>query len=575
MHRRSSRSFLATSADRVVVSPPPEPLSASPSPSPREGGTRADGMPLSKDHFFNVRTPPGTSVDEVIDALEALIGTPEIYSVQHFGRLDFQVGVNSLPAVQVLLDCGGLRLGTHVSQLIPVARQVPSVPCLYLPSFVPHNEVADYRTGTRHIKMDMRSDNPLPNFARVSGHRATFEYTACGVLVHRTDTCTAACRRCGGAHASVDCTARKSYIMAAAMDVDEFPILGRTSATEQSRLTTLRRAKRRMPRDTVDEREAGGIQAKASAPTAASETQHAKGEASEINEEGAASMRSMDERSHPTQATHTQATAAAPVGSCSGADEHGLRRASASDGEGDDDAVSATSWAPVDDTTAEENRLERGRSDSTEVRSVAAEGPQCGKALSLEEKPTQEGGSEIPQSWWDKGGVEEMGGSRSWQPSRSDEPSGSAEPENTKTLGEQDALQSALSSHMLKAASQRGRASQQSGREEEPHGDRKGGSVRKPADTATLPGTRRNSGEEPAETSSFEEQQPGELVIDEHAPTPPGTPKRTTSTTPTQPRGTDTAPAETAPRCSGLQARALTDVPSAALRRRVEKLQRG
>ncbi|KAH6945480.1 hypothetical protein HPB50_008719 [Hyalomma asiaticum] len=204
-------------------------------------------------------------------------------------RRKSSVGVNSLRAVQVLLDCGGLRLGTHVSQLIPVARQVASVTCLYLPSFVPDNEVVNslksfgttlkiegarykdrptIRTGTRHIRMDMRSDNPLPNFARVSGHRATFEYRGvrrlcrccnleghiraqcdtpycvrCGVFGHRTDTCTAACRRCGGAHASVDCTARKSYSMAAAMEVDEFPTLGRTPATEQSRLTTLRRAK--------------------------------------------------------------------------------------------------------------------------------------------------------------------------------------------------------------------------------------------------------------------------------------------------------------------------------------------
>ncbi|KAH6919660.1 hypothetical protein HPB50_029352 [Hyalomma asiaticum] len=286
-----------------VLSPPTEPLSAS--PSPREGGKWADAMPPPKEHFLNVRTPPGISVDEVIDALEALIGVPEIY-----------IGVSSLRAVQVLLDCGGLRLGTHVSQLVPVARQVAGVTCLYLPSFVPDNEVVNslksfgttlkieearykdrptIRTGTRHIKMDMMSDNPLPNFAQVSGHRATFEYRGmrrlcrrcnleghiraqcdapycvrCGVFGHRTDTYTAACRRCGGAHASVDCTARKSYSMAAAIEVDEFPILGRTPATEQSRLTTLHRAKRPMPRDTGDEREAGGIPAKASAQAAAS-----------------------------------------------------------------------------------------------------------------------------------------------------------------------------------------------------------------------------------------------------------------------------------------------------------------
>ncbi|KAH6946569.1 hypothetical protein HPB50_014043 [Hyalomma asiaticum] len=63
------------------------------SPSPREGGTLADTMPSAKEHF-NTRTLPGTSVDEIIDALEALVGTPEIYSLQHPGGQDFQVGVN-------------------------------------------------------------------------------------------------------------------------------------------------------------------------------------------------------------------------------------------------------------------------------------------------------------------------------------------------------------------------------------------------------------------------------------------------------------------------------------------------
>ncbi|KAL1444933.1 hypothetical protein MTO96_045304 [Rhipicephalus appendiculatus] len=42
-------------------------------------------MPPPKEHFFNVRTPLGTSVDEVIDATETLVGLQEIYSVQHHG----------------------------------------------------------------------------------------------------------------------------------------------------------------------------------------------------------------------------------------------------------------------------------------------------------------------------------------------------------------------------------------------------------------------------------------------------------------------------------------------------------
>ncbi|KAH8019959.1 hypothetical protein HPB51_023624 [Rhipicephalus microplus] len=106
--------------------------------------------------------------------------------------------------------------------------------------------------------MDMRLENPLRNFTRVGGHKETFEYRGvklvcrrcnqeghfkahcdiphcarCRVCGHRTDTCTKPCRRCGGAHASLDCTTKKSYSMTAGMDIDEFPILGPAPATDQ------------------------------------------------------------------------------------------------------------------------------------------------------------------------------------------------------------------------------------------------------------------------------------------------------------------------------------------------------
>ncbi|KAH7957933.1 hypothetical protein HPB51_028081 [Rhipicephalus microplus] len=210
-----------------IACPPGRRNLSLPSKYPRVGGMRVVTKPPPKENFFNVRTPPGTSVDEVIDALETLVGLQEIYSVQHHGGFDFQVAVNSTRAVQVLLEFGGLRLGTRAVPLVPVARQVASVTCLYLPCYVRDNEAvtseARYkdrpsiriRTGTRYIKIDMRPENPLPNFARVGGHRATFEYRGvrrlcrrcnqeghfraqcetphcaiCGVFGHRTDTCT-------------------------------------------------------------------------------------------------------------------------------------------------------------------------------------------------------------------------------------------------------------------------------------------------------------------------------------------------------------------------------------------------
>ncbi|KAH6928078.1 hypothetical protein HPB50_011345 [Hyalomma asiaticum] len=53
--------------------------------------------------------------------------------------------------------------------------------------------------GHSHLEGHIRAQCDTPHCAR------------CGVFGHRTDSCTAACRRCGGAHATVDCTGLKSY----------------------------------------------------------------------------------------------------------------------------------------------------------------------------------------------------------------------------------------------------------------------------------------------------------------------------------------------------------------------------
>ncbi|KAH9375540.1 hypothetical protein HPB48_019340 [Haemaphysalis longicornis] len=86
--------------------------------------------------------------------------------------------------------------------------------------------------------MEMRMDNPVPNFLRVSGQRAAFDYRRvrkvcrwcgleghfkaqcatprcerCVVFAHVTEGCVRNCSWCGGTHATADCTARKSYSM--------------------------------------------------------------------------------------------------------------------------------------------------------------------------------------------------------------------------------------------------------------------------------------------------------------------------------------------------------------------------
>ncbi|KAH7981870.1 hypothetical protein HPB52_001359 [Rhipicephalus sanguineus] len=421
-------------------------------------------MPPPKEHFFNVRTPPGTSVDEVIDALEGLVGIQEIYSVQHHGGFDFQVGVNSVAAVQSLLETGGLRLGTRTVPLVPVARQVASVTCLYLPCYVPDNEVVtglksygttlrieearykdrpSIRTGTRYIKMDMRLENPLPNFARVGGHRATFEYRGvrrlcrrcnqeghfkaqcdtphcarCGVFGHRTDTCTEPCRRCGGAHASVDCTARKSYSMAAAMDVDEFPAL--------------------------------------------------------------------------------------------------------------------VSWASVDETAAEESCHEDGQGVGKEDRPEARKGSQGERKLNLKERTGPAASTAAHSPWWNKTGDDDVPrGREAPQPTNDQSVSGSVEQEKSrKAPGEGDALKpteppiSSQKQPRPEPAPQHGGAAQHSSREGAQHGvqhGETGGKTSRGEKTAAAV----LEAQKPAGTPSSDELEPGELVIDEHAPTSPESPKHT------------------------------------------------
>ncbi|KAG0443428.1 hypothetical protein HPB47_014933 [Ixodes persulcatus] len=100
--------------------------------------------------------------------------------------------------------------------------------------------------------MEIKESTPVPNFLRVSGHRATFDYrglkreghlkaacnvpycTRCAAFGHDTVGCAAGCGRCGAAHATVDCTQRRSDSAVAGCGQGDFQALTPASQTPRS-----------------------------------------------------------------------------------------------------------------------------------------------------------------------------------------------------------------------------------------------------------------------------------------------------------------------------------------------------
>ncbi|KAH6930036.1 hypothetical protein HPB50_008107 [Hyalomma asiaticum] len=171
-------------------------------------------------------------------------------------------------AMSLIVDAGYLVIGGERVQVVPVGPQVTNVTCLFLPSFVSNESLVSLRQSahrdqwfdecaarsahrTRFIRMEMNAANPVPNYLRISGHRATFDYRGlqrvcrkcgssghlraqctapfcgrCGVHGHASDGCDRPCRRCGDGHPTVVCPVRRSYSDAA---TGAFPPLKPTS----------------------------------------------------------------------------------------------------------------------------------------------------------------------------------------------------------------------------------------------------------------------------------------------------------------------------------------------------------
>ncbi|XP_065307978.1 uncharacterized protein [Dermacentor albipictus] len=216
----------------------------------------------SKAQVFDVVVPVGNGPETVVDATASIVGLSEVYCVQHMGGLNFQVTVKSMASMTLIVNAGCLVIGGERCLVVPVGLQVTDVSCLFLPSFVP-NEVLiqalspygkvlsvnaglmsgrhGVLTGTRFVRMEMCTTNPVPNYLRVSGHRVKFDYhgirSVChrcgssdhchaqctapfcghrGIDGHESKGCDCPCQRCGDGHPTVVCPELRSYSDAAA-----------------------------------------------------------------------------------------------------------------------------------------------------------------------------------------------------------------------------------------------------------------------------------------------------------------------------------------------------------------------
>ncbi|KAG0415463.1 hypothetical protein HPB47_007357 [Ixodes persulcatus] len=226
-----------------------------------------------KTQAFDVTASIGASVDAIIDAAASIVGKAEYFSIQHLGATNFQITVSSKPAMAKVVNVERLTIG---------GARVTTVTCLFLPVYISnealvaalslYGKVLEVRFGVYQDHPAIKTSSLLPNFLRIAGHRATFDYRGirrvccrchqeghfkaackaeycnrCATFGHAAERCTTDCGRCGAFHATVDCTSRRSYASAVTRQVslNDFPALQpipsskqKTSATNYGRPPT-------------------------------------------------------------------------------------------------------------------------------------------------------------------------------------------------------------------------------------------------------------------------------------------------------------------------------------------------
>ncbi|KAG0435890.1 hypothetical protein HPB47_018261 [Ixodes persulcatus] len=118
-----------------------------------------------KTQAFDVTALTGASVDAIIDAAASIVGKAKLFSIQHLGGTNFQITVSSKPAMAKIVNAERLAIG---GARVPIVPDHPTI-----------------KTGTRYVHMEMWDSNPVPDFLRIAGHRATFDYRGIRRVCHR------------------------------------------------------------------------------------------------------------------------------------------------------------------------------------------------------------------------------------------------------------------------------------------------------------------------------------------------------------------------------------------------------
>ncbi|KAG0418738.1 hypothetical protein HPB47_004628, partial [Ixodes persulcatus] len=114
----------------------------------------------------------------------------------HFGVQSFEIVNNSRSAAAKLNEASAVTIASTQVPIVPVRPQVTNVTCVFLPTYVHndllvqapsahgkvfeithamHRSIPTVKTSTRYVRIVMKEQEPVPNFLRIGGHRATFD----------------------------------------------------------------------------------------------------------------------------------------------------------------------------------------------------------------------------------------------------------------------------------------------------------------------------------------------------------------------------------------------------------------